>query len=288
MPTRREFLRLSTLATAAGCTLNFPAIALSAASTQQLLYGLQLYTVRKEATADLPGLLKALRQIGFTQIELHPLAFTQPAATLRQMITNAGLAAPATHMSAADLDTRLDYARRLGVHYLVTMLPNPRPVSLDDYRAVAARFNRWSATIRDQGMELAFLCHAHEFLPQDGSSGFDQLMQNTDPSLVKLEIDIYWLVQAGIDPAVFLRKYRDRVRLLHVKDRIAGAPTSFAEDATAEHFTELGKGSIPWLALLTQARQQDIRYVFLDQDKTEMPVLECLRQSFAYLQTLKL
>jgi sugar phosphate isomerase/epimerase len=113
-------------------------------------------------------------------------------------------------------------------------------------------------------------------------------MKNTDPKLVKLEIDLYWIVQAGIDPAAFLKRYRDRIRLLHVKDRIAGAPTSYADDATAEHFTELGNGSIPWPALLTQARQQGIRYVFLDQDKTEMPVLQSLQQSFAYLQTLKL
>ena len=263
-------------------------LAAAPATNAQLLYGVQLYTVRKEAATDLPGVLSALRKIGFTQIELHPLAFTQPAATLRQMVADAGLTAPATHMSAADLDTRLDYARQLGVSYIVTMLPNPRPVSLDDYRAVATRFNRWGAIVRDQGMELAFLCHGHEFLPQDNSSGFDQLMQNTDPALVKLEVDIYWLVQAGIDPAALLHKYRDRVRLLHLKDRIAGAPTSYATDATAEHFTELGKGSIPWPALLKQAREQDIRYVFLDQDKTEMPVLQSLEQSFTYLQTMKL
>jgi sugar phosphate isomerase/epimerase len=286
MPTRRDFLRLSALATAAGCTLNLPAAAFPGAGTQ-LLYGVQLYTVRKEAVANLPGLLHDLRQIGFTQIELHPLAFTQPAVTLRQMIADAGLAVPSTHMSATDLDARLDYARQLGVHYIVTMLPNPRPVSLDDYRALAARFSRWGTIVRDQGMQLAYLCHGHEFLPQDDSSGFDQIMQNTDSALVKLEVDIYWLVQADVDPAAFLRKYRDRVSLLHAKDRIAGSPTSYAEDATAEHFIELGKGSIPWPALLAQAHQQGIHYVFLDQDKTEMPVLQSLQQSFTYLQTLK-
>jgi sugar phosphate isomerase/epimerase len=286
MPTRREFLRLSAMAAAAGCTLKLPAAA--PAGDTRLLYGVQLYTVHKEAAADLPGLLHALRQIGFTQIELHPLAFKQPAINLRQIISDAGLAVPATHMSSADLDTRIEYARQLGGHYIVTMLPTPRPVSLEEYRAVAVRFNGWGANVRDQGMELAYLCHGHEFLPQDGSSGFDQIVKNTDPKLVKLEIDLYWIVQAGIDPAAFLKKYRDRVRLLHVKDRLAGAPTSYADDATAEHFTELGKGAIPWPALLTQARQEGIRYVFLDQDKTEMPVLQSLQQSFAYLQTLKL
>ena len=113
-------------------------------------------------------------------------------------------------------------------------------------------------------------------------------MQDTDPALVKLEVDIYWLVQASVDPAAFLHKYRDRISLLHIKDRIAGVPTSYTEDAAAEHFTELGKGTIAWSSLLTQARRQGIRYVFLDQDKTEMPVLQSLQQSFTYLQTLNL
>jgi sugar phosphate isomerase/epimerase len=286
MQTRRDFLRLSALAAAAGCSVELYA-ALPAPATQ-LLYGVQLYTVRKEAKVNFPALLQSLRQIGFTQIELHPLIFAESAATLRQTIADAGLNVPSTHMSAADLDNKLDYARQLGVHFIVTMLPSPRPVSLDDYRAVASRFNRWAIALRDQGMQFAYLCHSHEFLPQERSSGFDQIMQDTDPALVKLEVDIYWLVQASVDPAAFLHKYRDRISLLHIKDRIAGVPTSYTEDAAAEHFTELGKGTIAWSSLLTQARRQGIRYVFLDQDKTEMPVLQSLQQSFTYLQTLNL
>jgi len=287
MPTRRDILRLCSLAAAAGCTLRLPASSFFA-TNEPLLYGVQLYTVRKEARADFASLLQALRQIGFTQIELHPLIFTQPAATLREMITNAGLTVPSTHMSAVDLDNRIDYAHQLDVHYVVTMLPNPKPESLDDYRTVATRFNAWATALRNQDMQLAYLCHNHEFLPQEGSSGFDQIMRNTDPTLVKLEIDIYWLAQAGVDPIAFLHKYRDRINMLHIKDRTANSPTSYVENASAEHFTELGKGTIPWQPLLTQARQQGIRYVFLDQDKTEMAVLESLKQSFAYLQTLKL
>ncbi len=286
MPTRRDILRLCSLAAAAGCSLRLPASSFFLAD-ERLLYGVQLFTVRKEARADFAGLLQALRQIGFTQIELHPLIFTETAATLRKMVANAGLALPSTHMSAADLDNKIDYAHELGVQYVVTMLPNPRPVSLDDYRAVAGRFNRWGTDLRNHGVQLAYLCHSHEFLPQDGSSGFEQIVRNTDPALVKLEIDLYWIVQAGVDPAAFLREYRDRIRLLHVKDRTA-APASYVEDASAEHFIEMGKGTIPWQSLLAQARRQGIRYVFLDQDKTEMPVLESLKQSFSYLQTLKL
>jgi sugar phosphate isomerase/epimerase len=286
MHTRRDLLRLSAVAFAAGCAVRLPAAVLRK-KQQHLLYGVQLYTVRKEARANLADLLNALRKIGFTQIELHPLAFTQPAPTLRQMIADAGLSIPSTHMSANDLDTRPDFAKQLGVKYVVTGIPSPS-ASQEDYRAIAERFNKWGAAAHDQGMEFAYFFHGNVFLPQEGSSGFDQLMRHTNPELVKLEVDIYWLVQAGQDPAAFLRVHSDRVRLLHIKDRIANVPASYADDATAEHFTEVGKGTIPWRTLLQQARRQGIRYVFIDQDKTAMPVLESLQQSFTYLQTLKL
>jgi sugar phosphate isomerase/epimerase len=284
MPTRRDLLRLSALAAASGCALRFPAAAFAA--HPNLLYGVQLYTVRKEAQADLPNLLRDLRKIGFTQIEFHPVGFTQPAATLRQMVIDAGLNLPATHMSAKDIDTRLDFAKQLGVQYVVTGIPGP-PNTLDEYRAVAARFNHWGAAVRDQGMEFAFFFHGRVFLPQQDTPGFNELIRNTDPTLVKLEVDIYWLVQAGQNPAAFLRTHRDRVRLLHIKDRIANVPTSYADDASADHVTEVGKGTIPWPTLLKQARNQGIEYAFIDEDKTQIPVLESLQQSFTYLQTLK-
>jgi sugar phosphate isomerase/epimerase len=286
MPTRRDLLRLSALAVAAGCTARFPAYALRT-EQRDLLYGVQLYTVRKEARANLAVLFHALRQIGLTQVELHPLAFTQPAATLRQMVVDAGLNVPSTHMSANDLDTRLDYARQLGVRYIVTGIPDSSS-SLGDYRAIAERFNHWGAAAQAQGMEFVYFFHGRVFLPQENSSGFDELIRNTNPNLVKLEADIYWLVQAGQNPAAFLRTHRDRIRLLHIKDRIANSPTSYADDATADHFTEVGKGAIPWKPLLAQARQQGIRYVFIDQDRTEQPALESLQESFNYLRTLNL
>jgi sugar phosphate isomerase/epimerase len=286
MYTRRDLLSLSALAFAAGCAMRLPAAVLRS-DKDHPLYGVQLYTVRKEARANLADLLRTLRRIGFTEVELHPLSFTMPAPTLRQMVADAGLNAPSTHMSANDLDTRLDYAKQLGVSYVVSGVPSPS-ASLEDYRTIADRFNKWGAAARDQDMEFAHFFHGNVFLPQEGSSGFDQLIRHTNPELVKLEVDIYWLVQAGQDPAAFLRVHRDRVRLLHIKDRIADVPANYADDATAEHFTEVGKGTIPWRALLEQARRQGIRYVFIDQDKTAMPALESLEQSLTYLQTLKL
>jgi sugar phosphate isomerase/epimerase len=284
MTTRREYLRLSALAAVAGCRLTFPAAAASRSSA--LLYGVQIAGVRHEAERDLPQLLHALREMGFTEVELHSIVYHQPAATLRHMLDDAGLHAPAGHFPLASIEAQLDYARELGLEYMVAML-RPNPQTLEEYRSIAAQLNHAGSLVRDQGMKFALLFHNHELKPQDGSSGFAELMKHTDPALVFLEVDVYWIVQAGLAPADFLRQHRDRVKLLHLKDRLAGFPTSYTTDAASDHSTELGKGTIAWPALLKQAKKQGIHYAFLDYDRTSVPILDSLKQSLTYLKTVK-
>jgi sugar phosphate isomerase/epimerase len=285
MTTRRDYLRLSALAAAAGCTLRLSAI--PTAKHPELLYGVQIAGVRREAAQDLPKLLRTLQQIGFTEVELQSVVYNHPAATLRQMISDAGLQSSAGHFSLSSIETNLDYARELGLTYMVAMLPRPSPENLDQYRVFAAQLNQAGSSVRSHGMEFVLLFHNHELKPQEGSSGFAELMKHTDSALVRLEVDIYWIVQAGLDPAAFLVEHKDRVKLLHLKDRLAGFPTSYTTDAGSDHSTELGKGTIPWPKLLRQARQQGIRYAFLDYDRSTIPILDSIGQSCTYLKTLK-
>jgi sugar phosphate isomerase/epimerase len=262
------------------------AVATAAANDSALFYGVQIAGVREQAEQDLAKLLQALRQIGFTAVELHSIVYQHPAATLRRMIEDAGLRAPAGHFSLADIETKLDYARGLGLEYMVAML-RPHPQSLAEYRLLADQLNKAGRSAADYGMTFALLFHNHELLPQDGSSGFADLMKHTDPALVSLEVDVYWIVQAGVDPADFLRRHQDRVKLLHLKDRLPGFPTSYTTDADSDHSTELGQGEIAWPALLQQACEQGIRHAFLDYDKSSGPILDSLEQSLTYLRTLQ-
>jgi sugar phosphate isomerase/epimerase len=281
--TRRDYLRLTALATAAGCTLRVPA---KDALAPALHYGVQIAGVREQAERDLALLLHGLRQMGFTEVELHAIVYHHPAATLRQMVEDAGLIAPAGHFSLPDLEAKLDYARDLGLQYVVAML-RPRLQTLEEYRLIADPLNDAGRKASSHGMMFALLFHNHELLPQQGSSGFAELMKHTDPALVALEADIYWIVQAGLDPAAFLREHKDRVKLLHLKDRLPGFPTSYTTDAASDHSTELGKGTIAWAALLRQAGNQGIHHAFLDYDQTSGPILDSLKDSVTYLKTLQ-
>jgi sugar phosphate isomerase/epimerase len=149
----------------------------------KLLYGVQIAGVGQEGVRDLPRLLRALQHIGFTEVELHSIVYDHPAATLRRMIEDAGLRSPAGHFSLLDIEKSIDYARELCLAYMVAMLPRPRPKSLHQYRAIAARLNEAGASVRGHGMEFALLFHNHELMPQQGSSGFAELMEHTDAAL---------------------------------------------------------------------------------------------------------
>jgi len=289
MPTRRDFVRLSALAAAAGCTLGRTSRAFAAPASSGLIYGVQLYMVRRQAVKDLAGVLRAIHQIGFSQIELFPIAYTHSAPELRRIVEDAGLGAVSGHFDYDGFESKIDYAKQLGLKFMVCpMLPLSQWNSVEGFRKGAADFNAWGKLVKAAGMEFVFHNHNYEFKPMDGSTGFAELMKHTDPALVKLELDVYWLAQAGQDPMAMLTAHADRARLIHMKDRTANAPTSFTPMGQPGHFTELGKGTIQWPQLLAQARKQGIRYAFVDQDETAGPVLESLKESYTYLQTLNL
>ena len=286
MTTRRSFLQKSALA--AGCAIRFPLSAF-AADEGGMIYGVQLYMVRRQAVKDLAGILKAIHQVGFAQVELYPIAYNHPAAELKQIVADAGLGAVSGHFDYAGFETKIDYGRQLGLKYMVCpMLPKDQWNSVEGFRKAADDFNRWGAAVRDAGMEFLFHNHCYEFKPQAGGvTGWRTLMDHTDPKVVKMEFDLYWLTQAGQDPSAMLAKYAERARVIHLKDRTAGAPVGFEMGASAEHFTELGKGTIDWPKLIAQSKRQGIRYAFLDQDETAGPVVESMSESFAYLRGIK-
>lgn len=287
MRSRREFMSLAARAAAAGCVLRAGRPA--AAESGGMTYGVQMYMLRRQAATDLAGALHAIRDAGFAQVELYPIAYTHPAAELRTMIADAGLACVSAHFDYVGLESRLDFGHALGLKYFVCpMLPHEQWNSLDGFRRAADLFNRVGQGAKERGMQFAFHNHDYEFKPIAGSNGWTELMSHTDAALVKLEFDCYWLTQAGQRPAEMLRRYRDRAVLMHMKDRTAKAPTSFDMGKDSEHFTELGTGTIDWPGLLKEAESQGIRCAFLDQDEvTGGMVAASMKKSREYLRTIE-
>jgi sugar phosphate isomerase/epimerase len=249
--------------------------------------GVQLYTVRTLTPRDLPGVLADIRQIGYEEVETYWDVYSHPAAELKRMIQDHGLRVPSGHFNYEGLEAKLDYAATLGVEYVICpMLPPDMQTSLDGFKRAADQFNKWGAQIKRMGMRFGFHTHNYEFRRYGDTTGFDVLVQRTDPSLMCFEIDCYWVTEAGRDPAQMIRNLGRRVRLLHMKDRKPGFPLSQVLNAQAGHFTPVGTGTIDWKGVIDAAKQDDIQHYFVEQDSGPPGPLECLRISYKNLRPL--
>lgn len=287
---RRTFLALASRVAATGCVLrgSLPAMVAGQGALGGMTYGVQLFMVRRQAAKDLAGALRMIHAAGFEQVELSPQAYGQPPAELRKMVEDAGLRVVSGHFDYGDLEQRLDYAKELGLRYFVcSMVAKEQWGSIGGFAKAADVFNAVGKGARERGMDFVLHTLDYEFKPVEGTTGWTVLMRRTDPNLVKLELDCYWLAQAGQKPLEVLEEHMDRVVLLHLKDRVANAPTSFDMEPASLHIAEMGKGSIDWPAVLRQAKVQGVHYAFLDQDETAGPVPESMKASRAYLRTLK-
>jgi sugar phosphate isomerase/epimerase len=262
--------------------------------------GLQLWTIRDEVAKDLPGALKAVSTIGYGEVEFAGI----PKATapeVRSMLADNGLAAPSMHCGMDDaqkeLQQRIDYAQAIGARYLVISFPATADsrfkdgnalaagITLDDWKWNAEQLNRIGELTRKAGITCGYHNHNMEFRAYDGTVAYDELLRLTDPELVTMELDIAWVVAAGVDPLSMLARHADRISSLHIKDVRKGTKTVL--DRVEPQTTEVGSGRVDWPALFAAMDPQRIRHYFVEQENFERAPLESVKLSFEYLRRLK-
>ena len=284
MLTRRHFFALSAAAAGAACAAP---LKLQAATTRSgLEFGVQLYTVRNDIK-DLAATLRLIHSIGYASVETFPPIYNRPAKELKELISGIGLKAPSGHFDYATLEERVDYAAELGLEYMICpMIPPAMWGTLDGFRQGAVHLNKIAAKAKAAGLKFGYHPHNYEYKQLAGGRGFDVLMREFDPS-IRLELDIYWAVEGGQNPLDLMRQNRQRLALIHIKDRKQFSGFTYNPLAdNAHHFTEAGSGTIDWKAVLGEARRLGVTQFYVDQDGSDLPVEQSLRASWKYLSQL--
>ena len=169
---------------------------------------------------------------------------------------------------------------------ICSSVPDSLGTSVEGFKSAAKQFNAWGAKAKRMGMQFAFHNHNTEFQRYGGRTGIAIVMEETDPRLVQWQMDCYWVAEAGTSPAAMLLKYPGRITTLHLKDRKAGFPTSVEPGHQSAHFTEVGTGTIDWKKILPLAEKEGVRFMFVEQDITELPPLQSLKISYDNIQRL--
>ncbi len=224
---RREFVARATVATA-GVTLGTN---LFSAADKKIPVGLQLYSIREQCKADLPGMLAAVAKIGYKGVEFAGY-YDRTAKDLRKMLDDNGLVACGTHtpyesVQPANLEATIEFNRTIGNRFLI--VPWMEGKSKQAWLDKAKEFNDLAEKVKPHGMFVGYHAHAHDFQKFDGESAWDLFFGNTKPEVI-MQLDTSNCAEGGADPVAVLKKYPGRARSIHLKAHGGGPDAVIGED----------------------------------------------------------
>jgi sugar phosphate isomerase/epimerase len=295
---RRWFLIQSSRLAAALAT---PWISRPAFSTPLgLPVGIQLYTVKEAMQEDPAGTLKKLREIGYREVETAGFGKLS-AQQFRGLLDEAGLACPSAHLQFDNLDSAFENAHALGAHYATTgslraSASDPNRVdtswtpsmNLEDAKRTARLANHIGEAAKRAGLQFVYHNHNFEFAKQDGGVVcYDVLLRETDPDLVKFEIDCGWMIFAGRNPIDYFKKYPNRFPMIHVKDFLPDNGTAASGKAPMLG-AELGHGVVDYKPIFAAAKTEGLKHYFVEQEGpfSRMNPLQSAQVDFEYLRSI--
>ncbi|WP_218353850.1 sugar phosphate isomerase/epimerase family protein [Alteromonas lipotrueiana] len=275
---RRRFLKLS--ATAASIATLPLSLSLMAREQQtQAVTGLQLYTLRDWMAVSVPATLKMAAAVGYKELEFAGY-FNHKPAQIKQMLNDEGLQAPSVHTPLTAFENSvekvIESALEVGHRYVVLpyLTEAQRGSHIDVYKKLADNLNVWGEACNRAGLTLAYHNHAFEFIKTNNQLPYDVLLNRTQPELLSMEMDLFWMAKAGQDPLVYFAQHPGRFKLWHVKDM----------DKAGE-FADVGTGVINFAPIFAQAQKAGVEHYFIERDQTE-DKLATLKQGHQALSAL--
>ena len=237
-------------------------------------YSVQLYTLRNAIEDDLPGTIRKVAEIGFTQVE--PYNFVATARELGAALRENGLAAPSGHapLLSQDQDEIFAAAKELGIATVIEpFIPADHWQNAEDIQATAARLNAAAKKGAEYGIRVGYHNHQWELESTiEGRTALEYFEGLLDPELV-LEVDTYWVAVGGHDPVDILAKLGDRVKLIHIKDGPLTTDTKAQQPA--------GQGKVPVLDVIAAAKSLETGVVEFDDYAGD--IFDGIAQSLAFL-----
>jgi sugar phosphate isomerase/epimerase len=243
--------------------------------------GLQLYTVRELFSRDPMGTLEKVAGIGYREVEYGGGGYDKmDHAALRKTMDRLGLTSPSIHVGyealAADFDGSVKMAKTLGADTIIVPYMGDAHRTAEAWKAALADFNRYAERLKKAGLDFAYHNHDFEFTVKPGGrSLFDALVADTDPALVKIELDLFWAIAAGEDPKAIIQRLPSRIYAYHVKDRTADGK-----------MTSVGKGVIDFADIFTLNQTAGVKHLYVENDESPAPYLPDIQTSFATLSRL--
>jgi len=279
MGTRRDFIKTLSISAAAGIILPLS----SFVTNKNKPYGLILYTVREDMKKNPIKTLESIASIGFDVLESAGYDsrkyYGMKPAEFKQKVESLGMKVISSHhaINPKKIDEIVEDASEAGIEYVV--FPWMQSGNLDYYKEKAEQFNKFGEAFNKAGIRFCYHNHDFEFKETEGQIPYNVLLENTDPELVALEMDLYWISKVGFDPTEYFKKYPGRFELWHVKDM---------KNDDKKSFTEVGNGTIDFDKIFSKKNTSGMRYYFVEEDTClDYSPLESIKISLDYIKKKK-
>lgn len=282
MITRRNFIINTSLA--AATVLALPSLAFTMDKKE---IGLQLYTLRDELPKDVKSTLEKVAKAGYKTVETYGFSIKDQFWGLtpiefKKILDANNLKAPSGHYNLGsflydgnleEVKAAIEAAQVLKNQYLT--VPWVDEPYRNDFHKIAARLNEAGEMCVAAGLKLAYHNHDFEFQKQDGITGYEILLKETDQDLVSFELDLYWVVRSGNDPVKLFKENPGRFKLWHVKDMDKVNPALN---------TEIGSGSIDFKTIFKEVKQSGMKHFFVEQENNYNPnAFEAIKTSCDFI-----
>ena len=251
--------------------------------------GVEAYTYRNSFPGGVAAVLDSIKALGMTEIE-GPNPKNISPGEFKKLLDERSLTMPSIGMDydaiVKDPMAAVKLAKMLGSAYvMVAWIPHGGAFNIDEAKKAVEDFDRVGKILQENGITLCYHDHGYEFGPYGDGTFFDYIVQHTNPKYVSFEMDIMWTFHGGGDPAKLLYKYKDRWKLVHLKDIRKGIANDLTGGTDTHNDVAVGTGQINYPEVIKAAKAAGIKHYFIEDESpdhaTQIPV------TIAYLRGLK-
>lgn len=245
----------------------------------------QMYTLR-QFTQDAESMAKAMqkvKELGYEAVQLSGHGPIEPQE-IRKMLDDTGLTVVITHTPweriKNDTVAVIQEHKLWQCEYVAVGSMPPEYRNLAGFHRFAAEVSEVAKKLADNGLRFAYHNHSFEFEKFNRKTGMEILCSETDPELVSIEVDTYWVQHGGGDPAQWIRDLKGRVQVVHLKDMVI--------QEGKQIFAEVGEGNMNWPGILKACEEAGTEWYVVEQDICQRDPFESLAISLSNLHKLGL
>jgi sugar phosphate isomerase/epimerase len=248
-------------------------------------FGIITIGVQKMMKKDHRGAMALLAEMGYKYLEFGGIWSEKPAE-LRRFMDSIDLIPLAggdslANMQGDELLASIDESLALGKKYLVCYWPwmgDPSEPTWDMVKYAVESLHKIGEICHDNGLRFAYHNHYQEFQLLDDQVIYAYILENTNPELITMEVDLYWAYKGGADIREYFEKYPGRFELVHVKDSY--------DSPDLQSFACVGSGIIDFPILFSYRDMAGFKHLIVEHDRPKNEK-ECARSSIDYLKSLK-